>query len=124
VPVLELEPTADVLSGLAARRRADQVLVGFAAEHGDGALDYARGKLERKGLDAVVLNDISVAGIGFDSAENEVMILTAVGKRHVPRTRKDLVARAVLDEVQRLRIREQKERSGTPRAGARSTAGV
>jgi phosphopantothenoylcysteine decarboxylase/phosphopantothenate--cysteine ligase len=124
VPALELEPTADVLSGLAARRRPDQVLVGFAAEHGEGALGYARGKLERKRLDAVVLNDISVAGIGFDAAENEVTILTADGDRHVPRTRKDQVARAVLDEVARIRTREQKESRGTTGSGARSTARV
>ena len=66
------------------------MLVGFAAEHGEAALDYARGKLERKGLDAVVVNDISVTGIGFDSGENEVTILLAGGtERPVPRARKD-----------------------------------
>src|SRR5690242_19127994 len=54
-PVLALEPTDDVLSALAARRRPGQVLVGFAAEHGDGAIDYARDKLERKRLDAIVV---------------------------------------------------------------------
>ena len=75
-PTIELEPTDDVLSALAARRRAGQVLVGFAAEHGDGAVDYGRGKLERKRLDAVVVNDISTPGIGFDSADNEVTILS------------------------------------------------
>jgi phosphopantothenoylcysteine decarboxylase / phosphopantothenate---cysteine ligase len=122
LPVLELEPTADVLSGLAARRRRDQVLVGFAAEHGPGAIDYARAKLERKRLDAVVLNDISQSGIGFDAAENEVTILTVGGERHVPRAGKDQVARAVLDAVERLRI--QKESGGAPRADARSAAGV
>src|SRR3954447_21193384 len=71
---LVLERTDDVLAGLAARRRPDQTLVGFAAEHGEGdeARDAARGKLERKGLDAVVLNDISRADIGFDAPDNEV----------------------------------------------------
>ena len=69
--------TTDVLSALAAARRPGQVLVGFAAEHGEGALAHARGKLERKGLDAVVLNDVSDPSIGFDSAENEVVIVTA-----------------------------------------------
>ena len=58
---LRLERTEDVLSALAAARRPGQVLIGFAAEHGDGALAYAREKLERKGLDAVVLNDVSDA---------------------------------------------------------------
>jgi phosphopantothenoylcysteine decarboxylase/phosphopantothenate--cysteine ligase len=64
---LALEPTDDILAGLAARRRPGQVLVGFAAEHGEDAVAHGRGKLERKGLDAVVVNDISRAGIGFDA---------------------------------------------------------
>jgi phosphopantothenoylcysteine decarboxylase/phosphopantothenate--cysteine ligase len=100
---IPLEPTADVLSGLAARRRADQTLVGFAAEHGEGAVAYGRDKLARKGLDAVVVNDISRPDIGFDSASNEVTIVVAGGEREVPRASKAEVARAVLDEVQRLR---------------------
>jgi phosphopantothenoylcysteine decarboxylase/phosphopantothenate--cysteine ligase len=122
-PTIELEPTDDVLSALAARRRAGQLLVGFAAEHGDGAVDYARAKLERKGLDAVVVNDVSVSGIGFDAAENEVSILTAGGGgRQVPRASKESVARAVADEVERMRS-ERKETDGA-RADARSAAGV
>ena len=59
---LELERTEDVLTALAAERRPGQLLVGFAAEHGDGALAYGRDKLERKRLDAVVVNDVSGAG--------------------------------------------------------------
>ena len=59
---LRLVRTTDVLSTLSARRRPGQLLVGFAAEHGDGALDYAREKLERKGLDAIVVNDVEHAG--------------------------------------------------------------
>ncbi len=66
-PVVELEPTADIITGLAARRRPGQIIVGFAAEHGAQALDYGRDKLARKGLDAVVVNDVSQAGIGFDA---------------------------------------------------------
>ena len=124
-PAIELEPTEDILSGLSAHRRPGQVLVGFAAEHGEAALDYARGKLERKGLDAVVVNDISVTGIGFDSGENEVTILLAGGtERPVPRARKDRVAGAVLDEVEELIRTARKERGGAIRADARSTAGV
>jgi len=96
---LRLVRTTDVLSTLAAARRPDQLLVGFAAEHGDGALAHARGKLDRKGLDAVVLNDVSDARIGFDSAQNEVVILTAAGERHVPRASKAEVAGAILDMV-------------------------
>jgi phosphopantothenoylcysteine decarboxylase/phosphopantothenate--cysteine ligase len=100
---LVLEPTPDVLSGLAARRRPEQTLVGFAAEHGAGALEYGRDKLTRKGLDAVVVNDVSVPGVGFDAAENEVTILTAGGDEHVPRTTKAEVARAILGSIDRLR---------------------
>jgi phosphopantothenoylcysteine decarboxylase/phosphopantothenate--cysteine ligase len=102
-PTIELEQTDDILSALALRRRPGQVIVGFAAEHGAGAIDYGLGKLTRKGLDAVVVNDISEPGVGFDSKDNEVTILTADGgRRHVPRTSKAEVARVVLDEVERL----------------------
>ena len=84
------------------------MIVGFAAEHGAGAVEYGRGKLTRKGLDAIVVNDISEPGIGFDVADNEVTILTARrGQRHVARTSKDEVARAVLDEVERLRTGQE-----------------
>ena len=72
---LELEATTDVLAALSAERRDGQVLIGFAAEHGDVAVPNARGKLERKKLDAVVVNDISRPGIGFDTPENEVTIV-------------------------------------------------
>ena len=102
-PPIVLEPTDDVLSALADVRRAGQTVVGFAAEHGEGAIAYGRGKLERKRLDAIVVNDISRRDIGFDVAENEVTIVTAAGERLVRRTSKDQVADAVLDEVVRLR---------------------
>ncbi len=121
VPRLELEPTDDVLAGLAAARRPDQLVVGFAAEHGAGAHANARGKLERKGLDAIVVNDISEPGIGFDAADNAVTILAADGaEREVARASKADVARAVLDEAERLRTasgRGADERTGSP-AGA------
>jgi phosphopantothenoylcysteine decarboxylase/phosphopantothenate--cysteine ligase len=100
---LVLERTGDVLSALVAQRRDAQVLVGFAAEHGEGAVDYGRGKLERKRLDAVVVNDIAREDIGFDATENEVWILTRAGDVHVPRTSKHEVARAILDVALRLR---------------------
>jgi phosphopantothenoylcysteine decarboxylase/phosphopantothenate--cysteine ligase len=115
IPKLELEPTEDVLSAVAELRRDDQVIVGFAAEHGEEAVALGRGKLERKRLDAIVVNDIAQAGIGFESEENEVTILTADGReRHVPQSRKDRVAQAVLDEVERMRS----ARGGTDRARA------
>ncbi len=114
---IELEPTADILAGLAAGRRpraapagsqpgcdgGGQTVVGFAAEHGDGAIAYAREKLAGKGLDAIVVNDISRADIGFDVDANEVTILSAAGERHVPRTSKAIVAEAILDTVESLR---------------------
>jgi len=107
---VELERTPDVLAALAARRRFDQVVVGFAAEHGEGGLARAREKLVRKGLDAIVLNDVARPDIGFDAEDNEVVILTAAGERPVPRAAKAKVAEAVLDEVARLRA----QRAGAP----------
>jgi phosphopantothenoylcysteine decarboxylase / phosphopantothenate---cysteine ligase len=100
---LELEATPDVLRALAARRQTGQTLVGFAAEHGAGAIDYGRGKLRDKGLDAVVVNDISRPDIGIGADSNEVTILTAAGEEHVPRASKERVAGAILDAVERLR---------------------
>jgi phosphopantothenoylcysteine decarboxylase/phosphopantothenate--cysteine ligase len=132
-PTIGLERTEDVISLLASRRRAGQVLVGFAAEHGERALAYGREKLERKQLDAVVVNDVSKAGVGFDTADNEVTIVSADGgTRDVPRTGKDQVARAVLDEVERLRLLRAggdrlntgEGRNEATRAGAGSAAGM
>jgi phosphopantothenoylcysteine decarboxylase / phosphopantothenate---cysteine ligase len=106
---LVLEPTADVLAGLSASRRDGQTLVGFAAEHGDGAIEHGRGKLRAKGLDAVVVNDISRRDIGFATDANEVTIVTSsrdgsqTAQQHVPRAPKERVAEAILDAVERLR---------------------
>src|SRR3954471_17845786 len=100
---IELEPTEDVLGELAPGRRPDQTLVGFAAEHGEGAVERAREKLTRKGLDAVVVNDISRSDIGFDVEENEVKIVNEGDDRPVPRGPKSAVAAAVLDAVETLR---------------------
>ena len=123
VPTVELEPTEDVLSLLAARRRPDQVMVGFAAEHGEGGIESARGKLERKRLDLLVVNDISLPGIGFDVPDNAVTILTADGgRRQVQRASKLAVARTVLDEAERLRQRGEVD--GAARTGAGRAARV
>jgi phosphopantothenoylcysteine decarboxylase/phosphopantothenate--cysteine ligase len=120
---LELEPTDDVLSALAARRRPGQVLVGFAAEHGGGAIDYARDKLERKRLDAIVVNDISRPGIGFDALDNEVTVLTRErGELRLRKARKEQIADGVLDEVEKLRTKESDDRA--IRADPARTAGV
>jgi phosphopantothenoylcysteine decarboxylase/phosphopantothenate--cysteine ligase len=104
---LTLERTDDIISALAAARRPEQTLVGFAAEHGEGAVDYGRDKLKRKGLDAVVVNDIGRKDIGFEGVENEVTIVTGAGERHVPRTSKAAVARAVLETVNDLRTEQR-----------------
>jgi phosphopantothenoylcysteine decarboxylase / phosphopantothenate---cysteine ligase len=104
---LALEPTADVLAGLAAERNARQTLVGFAAEHGEHAVELGRRKLAEKGVDAIVVNDISRRDIGFDSDANEVTILTAGGAAgaaiEVARASKAQVAEAILDAVAGLR---------------------
>jgi len=106
---LELEPTEDVLTALADRRGPGQTLVGFAAEHGEGGVERGRDKLGRKGLDAVVVNDISRADIGFDAPDNEVTIVTAEEERHVSLRSKEAVAGAILDAVKDLRTK-----SGSP----------
>jgi phosphopantothenoylcysteine decarboxylase / phosphopantothenate---cysteine ligase len=122
-PHLELEPTDDVLSTLSGRRRPGQIVVGFAAEHGDGAIDYARDKLARKRLDAIVVNDISQPGIGFDAPDNEVTVLARDGSEHrLRRSRKEQIADGVLDEVEKLRTKESDDRA--IRADPARTAGV
>jgi phosphopantothenoylcysteine decarboxylase/phosphopantothenate--cysteine ligase len=100
---IELEPTTDIVAAVAADRRPGQTVIGFAAEHGNGALERGRAKLARKGLDAVVVNDISRSDIGFDSTDNEVTIVLADAEREVGRRSKSEVAAAILDEVARLR---------------------
>jgi phosphopantothenoylcysteine decarboxylase/phosphopantothenate--cysteine ligase len=100
---LELEATDDVLAALSRRRRDGQTLVGFAAEHGPGAVGRARAKLARKQLDAIVCNDVSQFGIGFDAESNAVTIITAAGEREVGPAHKRAIAEAVLDTVETLR---------------------
>jgi phosphopantothenoylcysteine decarboxylase/phosphopantothenate--cysteine ligase len=101
VPDLLLEPTPDIVTGLARERRPGQVLVGFAAGTGDVVAAAAR-KLAAKGLDLVVANDVSTPGAGFGHDENEVVVLGADGSRlDVPLTHKRRVASAVLDAVAR-----------------------
>jgi phosphopantothenoylcysteine decarboxylase/phosphopantothenate--cysteine ligase len=102
---LRMERTQDVLAAVAGGRRADQIVVGFAAEHGAGAIGRARAKLERKGLDAIVFNDISRTDIGFDAERNEVTIVDPAGELMVPLAAKEEVAEAILDRVEALRER-------------------
>lgn len=107
---LALEPTTDVLGALASERRPGQVVVGFAAEHGEQGPARARGKLERKALDAIVLNDIARANIGFEVEHNEVSIITPRGERRVERATKAAVACAILDYVEALRTERAQQR--------------
>ncbi len=100
---IELEPTEDVLATLGASRREGQILVGFAAEHGGDPMAEAQRKLRDKGVDAIVLNDVSGEGVGFEAADNEVVVVTADGRREVPRASKEEVAAAVLDVVEEMR---------------------
>ena len=103
-----LERTPDILSGLAAvaPRRADRSSASPPST-ARARWPTARDKLARKGLDAVVVNDIARADIGFDGADNEVTIITAAGERHVPRATKAEVARAILDDGRRPASRER-----------------
>src|SRR4051812_43274088 len=98
---LELEPTADVLAALAARRRPGPGLVGFAAA-GGADIERAEAKRVRKGVDLIVLNDVSRGDIGFDVDHNEVVLVAAGGVTHVTRAPKRAIAGAVLDRVEQL----------------------
>jgi len=123
-PRLELEPTTDVLGTLSSRRRPGQVLVGFAAETGEGAISYAREKLTRKRLDAIVVNDVAADGIGFDSADNEVTIVTAEGtEQRLERAGKDLIAEGVLVGIDQL-LSDRGREDSVARAGPNRTPGV
>jgi phosphopantothenoylcysteine decarboxylase/phosphopantothenate--cysteine ligase len=97
-----LEPTVDVLAALGAARRDDQVLVGFAADGADPGLERAREKRRNKRVDLVVFNDVTREDIGFDAADNEVVLIAEAGETTVPRAPKERIAAVVLDEVERL----------------------
>ncbi len=103
LPQVVLEATPDILAELGARRRAGQVLVGFAAET-DAVEANAAAKLARKPVDLLVVNDVSQPGAGFESDTNEVRIMSPSGSTFtVDRRDKRAVARAVLDAVVALR---------------------
>jgi phosphopantothenoylcysteine decarboxylase/phosphopantothenate--cysteine ligase len=94
--------TSDVLAALGERRVPGQVLVGFAADQGEGGLERAREKLAGKKADLFVFNDVSRADIGFDSTDNEVTLLGGGGERTIAKAPKEEIAAAILDEVERL----------------------
>ena len=97
-----LEPTADVLSRLGERRRDGQVLIGFAADHGETGLARAREKLAAKRTDLIVFNDVSRGDIGFDTAENEVVLVSADGERRIQKAPKERIASEIVDEIVKL----------------------
>lgn len=98
-PEVVLEPTTDILAELGARRRAGQVLVGFAAETDDLRAN-AGDKLGRKGIDLIVANDVSAPGVGFEHDTNAVVVLGADGSAvDIPLSDKRAIARAILDRI-------------------------
>jgi phosphopantothenoylcysteine decarboxylase / phosphopantothenate---cysteine ligase len=99
---IDLVPTADVARALGASKRKGQVLVAFGAESGEDGLARKRTMLADKNADLVVYNDVGRADIGFDSPDNEVVLLTRDGERHVAKAAKPRIAQAILDEVERL----------------------
>jgi len=99
---IELEPTEDILAEAVARRHSGQLIVGFAAETQD-AVAHARAKLMRKGADAIVLNDVSREGIGFDSDRNAVTFLTPSTALELPEMAKRDLADRILQEILGLR---------------------
>jgi phosphopantothenoylcysteine decarboxylase / phosphopantothenate---cysteine ligase len=108
---LNLEATDDILAALGAARRPDQTVVGFAAETSAAGIDRAREKLERKGADAIVLNDVSRSEIGFESPANEVVIVERDAATEVPLASKEEIAEAILDRIQALRSERGSERT-------------
>lgn len=107
---LELERTPDILSAVANRNQPELLVIGFAAETAN-VLANAREKLTNKRLHAIVANDVSRQGVGFDSATNEVTILSrdSTAPIHVPLMAKTSLADIILDEVVRLRAREERQ---------------
>lgn len=103
--MLELNPTSDIVAEITRHKaNTNQIVVGFAAETTD-VMENARRKLTSKGLDAVVVNDVSRPGIGFDSDKNAVTIITPEEQIEVPETSKLEVACRILDAVLRIRQR-------------------
>ena len=105
---LRLEPTEDVLRSLGEAKNG-AVLVGFGAEEGQAGFERKRRMLAEKHLDLVVFNDVSRADIGFDSAENEVILVSTAGERTVPKAPKERIAGEILDEVEAILARPRED---------------
>jgi phosphopantothenoylcysteine decarboxylase / phosphopantothenate---cysteine ligase len=99
---VDLEPTPDIVSALAAQRRNGQVVVAFGADEGEAGLERKRRMLTDKGVDLVVYNDVGRADIGFDSPDNEVVLVGRDGERRVGKASKQGVAAEIIDEVETL----------------------
>jgi phosphopantothenoylcysteine decarboxylase/phosphopantothenate--cysteine ligase len=99
---VELEPTADIAKRLGERKLPGQLLVVFGADLGDAGLDRKRAMLQTKNADLVVFNDVSRTDVGFDSADNEVVLVSRRGELTVAKAPKPAIAAAILDEVGRL----------------------
>ncbi|WP_158751230.1 bifunctional phosphopantothenoylcysteine decarboxylase/phosphopantothenate--cysteine ligase CoaBC [Acidobacterium sp. S8] len=99
---IELQPTEDILAEVVKRRRDGMLVIGFAAET-ENAIVHGRDKLLRKGADAIVLNDVSREGVGFDSDRNAVTFLTRQTSIDLPEMSKRELADRILGEVMTLR---------------------
>jgi phosphopantothenoylcysteine decarboxylase/phosphopantothenate--cysteine ligase len=99
---LEFEPTEDILAEVVQRRHDGMLIIGFAAET-ENAIVHGRDKLLRKGADAIVLNDVSREGVGFDSDRNAVTFLTSQTAIDLPEMSKRELADRILEEVMMLR---------------------
>ena len=105
--MLELEKNPDIIGELG-KNKGDKIIVGFAAET-ENLIEHASEKLKKKNLDLIVVNDVSKAGIGFGSDENEVIIIEKSGStKRVPRLSKDEVAKIILDSVKKIMKKRKK----------------
>ncbi len=99
---IELVPTEDILAEVVHLRKAGTLVVGFAAET-ENALEHGRDKLLRKGVDAIVINDVGHPGLGFDSDNNAATFLTVQTAIELPEMSKRHLAERILDEILSLR---------------------
>ena len=94
---IELQPTIDIVASVAALEKKP-FTIGFAAET-QNVLAYAQGKLEKKNLDMIVANDVSVEGIGFNSDDNAATVIWKTGQAELPKASKRQLARSILSLI-------------------------
>jgi len=102
---IELKPTIDIVASIAALENKP-FTVGFAAET-QNVIGYALGKLNKKNLDMIVANDVSVEGIGFNSDDNAVIVISADNQIELPKASKRQLARNIVDLIAQQRNKEQ-----------------